>query len=187
MCLWFVLQRILGPGVGSGLQSWKMSCSLRFFPTWPGYWIGSSVSLNRPPSPRQDGAFYPRRQCFSFWGCCWCWLAPLVDVGWGLSHNILVGCEERHFVHDLWCESWTRYIYFFGCLCFWSHPSLMTERWQLCFFLDWSPFVKDSVHIFKFCSVVRIGKQKWKVFVLGRVSASLPPHLSFSLNVCGLF
>lgn len=158
-----------------------------FFPTWPGYWISSSVSLNRPSSPRQDGAFYPRRQCFSFRGCCWCWLAPLVDVGWGLSHSILVGCEQRHFVHDLRCESWTCYIYFFGCLCFWSHPSLMTERWQLCFFLDWSPFVKDSVRIFKFCSVVRIGKQKWKIFVLGRVSASLPPHLSFSLNVCGLF
>lgn len=154
-----------------------------FSPTWPGYWIGSSVSLNRPPSPRQDGAFYPRRRCFSFPGCCRCWLAPLVDAGWVLSHTFWLDAR-RDFVHDLWCESWTCYIYFFGCLCFWSHPSFMTERWQLCFFLDWSPFVKDSVRIFKFCSV---RKQKWKVSVLGRVSASLPPHLSFSLNVCGLF
>lgn len=96
MCLWFVLQRILGLGAGSGLQSWRISFSLHFFPTWPGYWIGSSVSLNRPPTPRQDGALSPWRRCFSFRGCCWCWLAPLVDVGWGLSHSILVGCEETH-------------------------------------------------------------------------------------------
>ena len=90
---------------------------------------------------------------------CWRWVrAESQHSGWMRGDTL---------VHDLWCESWTCYIYFFGCLCFWSHPSLMTERWQLCFFLDWSPFVKDSVRIFKFWSVARIGKQKWKVFVLG--------------------
>lgn len=94
------------------------------------------------------------------------------DECWSAVAAFWLNAEARLFVHDLWCESWTRYIYFFSCLCFWSHPSLMTERWQL----DWSPSVKNSVHIFEFCSVVNDWEAEMKAFYIGEgiSSTSIP-------------
>lgn len=90
----------------------------------------------------------------------------VADAGWPL----LLTLDECWVTHSGWMRGETLFMtsdvslelvifISLAAFCFWSHPSFMTERWQLCFFLDWSPFVNYSVRILKFCSVVRIGKK----------------------------
>ena len=119
---------------------------------WAGWWLLTTARW--PLLPR---------------GYCWCSWVPVVWVGWGQSAGaaLWVNAGETVFVHDIWWESWTCSIYFFGCLGFWSHPRLMTERGQLCSSLDWSPFVRNHFHIFEyfFSLLLPTGKQQWKLFI----------------------
>lgn len=93
---------------------------------------------------------------------------------------------EAVFMHDIWCESWTCSVHFFGCLCFRFHHRLVIERWQLGSFLDWSPLVGDNFQIFEFFSVNDL-EAEVKAFHTGKILSSLPSHSPYTLNVCGLF
>lgn len=119
---------------------------------WSVYWINFKVSLNRPPLMGRVMAFNRREVASSSQRVLPVLPGPCLScLSWTRADMLLQHSEwmqGRSLVRDVWCESWT--FYFFGCLCFWSHPSLVVERWQLCSFLDWSPFVENDFHIFEF-------------------------------------
>lgn len=113
--------------------------------SWTWRWLVPMVGLRLPP---QDIA------CASD-ACHVLWVAAF----W-------LNAGETVFVPDISCEPWTCSIYFFGCRGFWSHPSLTTERGQLCSFLAWSPFVGNKTRIFEFFPVINGWEAAMKAFFL---------------------
>lgn len=129
---WFVLQRIFGLWASSGLQQAKepfacfshMTCVLNWFrsPFGQLHLMGRVMAYNHP-----GGASPSQRDT-----ACASW-SLLLKSGEDVT-AFWMHAEDPVFVLDIWCESRTYYVCFFGCLGFRFHPRLMTGGWATVLF-----------------------------------------------------